>query len=292
MEYLSPTMMIDGQIDRRFERLSRLVGEDGLQRLHNAHVLVAGMGGVGSWACEALARSGIGRITLVDMDRVSLTTTNRQMPALQSTIGLPKVEVVAGRLRDISPNAGIFPRFEHINPDSLPTLLDPATHGGRKIDYVIDAIDQLGNKCALIVACKRAGIPIIVSSGAGGRFDPTQVKITDLAKTTIDPLARMVRVYLRKKYNFSTNSTFKIPAVYSTEIPRDPIQPSHPEAELGRIEIATQLGEDPDAPLTGDDLRNKRNVIMGTLICVTSVFGMAAASYVIREILAQHPQST
>lgn len=286
MEYLSPTMLIDGHIDRRFERLARLVGEDGLRRLHDAHVLVAGMGGVGSWACEALIRSGIGRITLVDMDRVSLTTTNRQMPALQSTIGQPKVEVVAARLREISPCAGIFPRFEHINPDTLPALLDPTTHGGRKIDYVIDAIDQLGNKCALIVACKRAAIPVIVSSGAGGRFDPTQVRIADLAKTTIDPLARMVRVYLRKKHSFSTNSTFKIPAVYSTEIPRDPIQPTHPDAELGRAEIAALTGEDQDAPVSADDLRNKRNVIMGTLICVTSVFGMAAASHVIRELLA------
>jgi tRNA A37 threonylcarbamoyladenosine dehydratase len=207
------------------------------------------------------------------------------MPALQNTIDRPKVEVVAERLRLISPNAKICPRFEHINPESLESLLDPANHDGSRIDHVIDAIDQLGNKCALIVACKRLGIPVIVSTGAGGRLDPTQVRVADLAKTSIDPLARMVRVYLRKKYNFSTNSTFKIPAVFSTEIPRESIQPSHPEAELGRIEIASRDGDDPDAPFSGDDLRNKRNVIMGTMVGVTSVFGMAAASYVIRERL-------
>jgi tRNA A37 threonylcarbamoyladenosine dehydratase len=243
------------------------------------------MGGVGSWACEALARSAIGRITLVDMDRVSLTTTNRQMPALQNTINRQKVDVVAERLRLISPNAKICPLFQHINPDSLDRLLDSASHDGHKIDYVIDAIDQLGNKCALIVACHRRGIPVIVSTGAGGRLDPTQVRISDLAKTSIDPLARMVRVYLRKKYDFSTNSTFKIPAVYSTEIPQESIQPSHPDAELGRIEIANREGDDMNAPLSGDDLRNKRNVIMGTMVGVTSVFGMAAASHVIRERL-------
>ncbi len=280
-------MLVDGYIDRRFERLGRLVGEDGVRRLHDSHVLVAGMGGVGSWACEALIRSGVGRITLVDMDRVSLTTVNRQMPALEDTIDRPKVEVVAERLRQISPRAKICPLFEHINPDSLPALLSPKSHEGKAIDFVIDAIDQLGNKCAVIVACKQNGIPIIISTGAGGRMDPTQVRIADLAKTSIDPLARMVRVYLRKKHGFSTNSTFKIPAVFSAEIPVDPIPPSHPDAERGRSEITRAAGFDPSAPLSEDDLANKRNVIMGTMVGVTSTFGMAAASHVIRELLAK-----
>ena len=285
-------MLVDGYIDRRFERLGRLIGEDGVRRLHGSHVLVAGMGGVGSWACEALVRSGIGRITLVDMDRVSLTTVNRQLPALDNTIDRPKVEVVAERLRQISPQAQICPRFEHINPDSLPGLLDPATHDGKPIDFVIDAIDQLGNKCALIVACKQNSIPVIISTGAGGRMDPTQVRISDLSKTSIDPLARMVRVYLRKKHGFSTNSTFKIPAVFSAEIPVPPIPPSHPDAERGRTEFNARNPFDPGSPLSEDDLRNKRNVIMGTMVGVTSVFGMAAASHVLRELLAKPPGTT
>lgn len=280
-------MLVNGHIDRRFERLGRLIGEAGVRHLHNCHVLVAGMGGVGSWACEALIRSGIGRITLVDMDRVSLTTLNRQMPGLDNTIDRPKVEVVAERLRLISPQAKVCPRFEHINPESLPSLLDPGSHDGQPIDFVIDAIDQLGNKCALIFNCKQRGIPVIVSTGAGGRLDPTQVRIADLAKTTIDPLARMVRVYLRKKYGFSTNSTFKIPAVFSAEIPAPSIAPSHPDAERGRFEIMGTDDMDPGAPLSEDDLANKRNVIMGTMVGVTSTFGMAAASHVVRELLAK-----
>jgi len=285
-------MLVNGHIDRRFERLGRLIGEAGVRRLHDCHVLVAGMGGVGSWACEALIRSGIGRITLVDMDRVSLTTLNRQMPGLESTLDRPKVEVVAERLRLISPRAEIRPRFEHINPDTLPALLDPAGHDGKPIDFVIDAIDQLGNKCALIIHCRQRGIPVIVSTGAGGRLDPTQVRIADLAKTKIDPLARMVRVYLRKKYGFSTNSTFKIPAVFSEEDPAPSIMPSHPGAERGRFEITGPDDADREKtgePLSEDDLRNKRNVIMGTMVGVTSTFGMAAASHVIRELLAKKP---
>lgn len=278
-------MLIDGYIDRRFERLSRLIGEDGVKRLHNAHVLVAGMGGVGSWACEALIRSGIGRITLVDMDRVSLTTINRQMPALNTTIDRPKVEVVAERLLQISPNAKVCPRFEHINPESLETILKASTHDNQAIDFVIDAIDQLGNKCALINACKKNKIDIIISTGAGGRLDPTRVRVADLSKTKIDPLARMVRVYLRKKYGYPQNRNFKIPAVYSEEIPAPSILPSHPDAERGRFEISTTDPVAQPGPLTAEDLRNKRNVIMGTMVGVTSVFGMTAASYVIREIL-------
>lgn len=256
-------------------------------RLHESHVLVAGMGGVGSWACEALTRSGIGRITLVDMDRVSLTTVNRQMPALQSTLDRPKVEVVAERLRQISPNAKICPRFEHINPDSIESLLAPETHDGKPVDFVIDAIDQLGNKCALIHACKTKNINVIISTGAGGRLDPTRVRIADLAKTKIDPLARMVRVYLRKKYGYANNRNFKIPAVFSEEIPAPSLLPSHPEAERGRFEIA---GDDVicrDTPFSEDELRNKRNVIMGTMVGVTSTFGMAAASHVVRKVLEE-----
>jgi len=261
-------------IDRRFERLGRLVSEDGVRMLNRSHVVVCGMGGVGSWAAEALGRSGIGRITLVDFDRVSLTTINRQLPAMDSTIGRPKVEVIAERLRSINPAVEVNAVFNRINPDSLPEILN----GGA--DYVVDAIDQLGNKCALIVYCLRNGIPVVTSTGAGGRLDPTRVRVTDLAFTEVDPLARMVRVYLRRKYGFSVVGPYCVPAVYSSETPRESLEPESPEAERSRLELTADAAELGDRKIS-----DMRNVIMGTICFVTSAFGMACASVVVRHLL-------
>ena len=264
-------------IDRRFERLGRLITEDGVRLLNRCQVVVCGMGGVGSWAAESLGRSGIGKITLVDFDRVSLTTINRQLPAMDSTVGRPKVEVIAERLRSINPQMEVNVVFQRLNPETIPVILA----GGA--DYVVDAIDQLGNKCALIVHCLRAGIPVVTSTCAGGRLDPTMVRVTDLNFTAVDPLARMVRVYLRKKYGFPTIGPYCVPAVFSAETPRDPIEPQSPEAERSKLELTS------DAEDFGDQkLSEMRNVIMGTICFVTSVFGMACASVVVRHLLEKN----
>lgn len=266
-------------IDRRFERLGRLISEDGVRRLNNSHVMVCGMGGVGSWAVEALARSGVGRLTLLDFDKVTLTTINRQLPGSEQSIGVPKVDVMAERVRNINPNIIVDPRQERVNPGSIAALLD------LKPDYVIDAIDQLGNKCALIAATVHAGIPIVTSTGAGGRFDPTCVRVTDLSMTSGDPLARMSRIYLRKKHHFPAKGPFFVPAVYSIEKPTEPITPPNADAEMSRDELqaaAEFSAVIADRRITSD----MRNVIMGTACFVTSVFGMTCASVVVRGLLS------
>lgn len=253
-----------------------------MRRLGRCHVIVCGMGGVGSWAAEALARSAVGRLTLIDFDKVSLTTINRQLPGSQASIGRPKVDVMAERVRAINPTIEVMPVVQRINPETIPELFKTEAPP----DYVIDAIDQLGNKCALIVHCFRNNIPIVTSSGAGGRLDPTRVRIADLAETEIDPLARMVRVYLRRKYDFPSRGTFGIPAVFSPEVPRESIEPEHPEAEKSRLEV-TDDADELAAKLGDKKISDMRNVIMGTACFVTSVFGMACASHVVRDLLAK-----
>jgi tRNA A37 threonylcarbamoyladenosine dehydratase len=261
-------------IDRRFERLGRLISEDGVRILGRMHVMVCGMGGVGSWCAEALVRSGIGRVSLVDFDKVAITNVNRQMPALESTLGQPKVRVLAERLREINPRCDIVEREEQVNPDTLPGLL------GTGPDFVVDAIDQLQHKCRLLATCVRDGISIVSSTGAGARLDPTQVRVADLSATAVDPLGRFARSYLRRKHGFPAVGPFGIPAVYSLEQWRQPLSPTHPEAERGKSELRDMGVSEPP--------RELRNVIMGTACFVTSVFGMTCASVVVRGLLARH----
>ncbi|MCB5162513.1 tRNA cyclic N6-threonylcarbamoyladenosine(37) synthase TcdA [Marinomonas algarum] len=204
--------------DQRFGGIRRLYGEAGYEAFSQAHVCVIGIGGVGSWAAEALARSGIGRITLIDMDDVCVTNINRQIHALDGTIGASKVEVMAERIKRINPNCQVVCIEDFITPDNLPELLS------EPFDYIIDCIDSLKPKAALIAWCKRNKRKVVTVGGAGGQVDPTKILIGDLARTERDPLAAKLRNYLRRYYDFTRNAKrrFDIECVYSTEQLRYP----------------------------------------------------------------------
>lgn len=197
----------------RFGGIGRLYGTAALTAFAGAHVCVIGIGGVGSWAAEALARSGIGAITLIDLDDICVSNTNRQIHALTSTIGQDKVTVMAARIREINPQCRVEMVEDFISTDNLFALLDQG------FSYVVDCIDSVKSKTALIAFCKRNKIPLVTIGGAGGQLDPTQITVGDLAMTTNDPLLAKVRNNLRRDFNYSRNvkRRFGIDAVYSTE---------------------------------------------------------------------------
>jgi tRNA A37 threonylcarbamoyladenosine dehydratase len=174
-------------------RSELLVGPSGLQNLQQSRVLVVGMGGVGSFAAEFLCRAGVGHLTLVDGDVVERSNRNRQLPALCSTEGRPKADVMAERLRDINPDVNLIIRHEFITPDNVNDLLSTP------YDYIVDAIDSLTPKIHLIRAAKTLKLKIISSMGAGGKMDPTQLKVTDISKTYNCPFAQFIRLRLKKK---------------------------------------------------------------------------------------------
>lgn len=184
-------------VPAQFERTEILIGADGLARLARAHVFLAGLGGVGSWCAEALARAGVGRLTLVDADRVAASNINRQLPAMLSSVGAYKTEVMAARIRDIHPDCALTVRTEFITPDTVAALLHP--EGVPAVDYVIDCIDSLNCKLALIETAWRRGLPVAASMGAGNKLDATRLRVSDIAHTRVDPLAREVRSRLRRR---------------------------------------------------------------------------------------------
>jgi tRNA A37 threonylcarbamoyladenosine dehydratase len=177
---------------RWYARTEQLLGPRALARLGAARVAVFGLGGVGSFAVEALARAGVGHLRLVDYDCSNATNLNRQLFALRSTLGLPKVEVAAARIRDLNPDCRVDARQVFINPETVDGLLEP------DLDLAIDAIDSLSSKVLLLAACVGRGLPVLASMGAGGRVDGGQVRVADLAETRICPLARMVRQRLHR----------------------------------------------------------------------------------------------
>ena len=176
------------------ERTALLLKQEGLEKLQQAHILVVGLGGVGSFAAEFLARSGVGQLTLVDGDTVDITNINRQLPALHSTVGHAKTEVVAERLRDINPEIKLHLINQFIEPDGFTDLVSSA-----KFDYIIDAIDSVSPKIYLILAAKHQKIKIVSAMGAGGKMNPSKVKVGDISKTRDDFLARVIRKRLRKQ---------------------------------------------------------------------------------------------
>ena len=198
---------------QRFGGIARLYGQTALERLRQAHICVIGIGGVGSWVVEALARSGVGKMTLIDMDDICVTNINCQLPALTGNIGKLKTEVMKERVQHINPEAEV-----HIIDDflSVENLADYLNQG---YDYVIDAIDNVKTKAALIAYCKRNKIKVMTIGGAGGQTDPSQIQIADLSKTVQDPLLAKVRSLLRKNYHFSQNPKrkFGIDCVFSTQ---------------------------------------------------------------------------
>ena len=198
--------------EQRFGGIGRLYTPEGLAKLRQSHICVIGIGGVGSWAVEALARSGIGKITMIDMDDICVTNINRQIHALTSTVATLKTEAMKTRIAEINPECQVEIIDDFISPDNLADYLN------RGYDYVIDAIDSVKTKAALIAYCKRNKIRLITTGGAGGQTDPSQIQITDLSKTIQDPLASKVRALLRKEYHFSQNPKrkFGVDCVFST----------------------------------------------------------------------------
>ncbi|HXE72901.1 MAG TPA: tRNA threonylcarbamoyladenosine dehydratase, partial [Candidatus Nitrosotenuis sp.] len=258
------------RLHRRFDRIGRLVGDEGMARLLRSHVMVVGLGGVGSFAAEALARSGVGRLTLVDFDLVCITNTNRQLQALKGTVGKSKALVLAERLRLVNPQARVEAERSFYNGQSSQRLLAEAP------DFVVDAIDNITAKCHLLATCKERGIPVVSSTGASGRLDPTAVRIADLARTRVDPLAAAVRRILREKYAFPSKGRFGIPAVFSEEPPAAPRELSY-DGGMGFRCVC---------PGGKNDLHSceERAVIYGTAGFVTGAFGLACASVVVRSL--------
>ncbi|MCM2277415.1 MAG: tRNA threonylcarbamoyladenosine dehydratase [Oligoflexia bacterium] len=274
---MSETELADYSLHRRFDRMGRLVGDAGMKKLLGSHVMVIGLGGVGSWAAESLARSGVGELTLVDFDEICVTNFNRQLHALQGLVGQKKALVMAERLRKINPQAQVTALAKFYNAENCAEIF------ARRPDYVIDAIDNVTAKCHLLAYCRNEGIPVVCSTGSGGRLDPTQIRVGDLGETQVDPLARSLRRILREKYAFpqEEGAKYGIPAVYSVEPYSAPEELSYDKGKGFRCMCAT-----PDNPFFNCD---NRNLILGNSSFVTGTFGLFCASVAVRELLRDGP---
>lgn len=252
--------------DQRFGGTARLYGQQQLQILQNAHVCIAGIGGVGSWVAESLARTAIGRLTLIDLDDICVTNTNRQIHALSNTIGEAKVNAMAERIKLINPNCQVDCIEDFVTEDNCAELLH------KEMSYVVDATDSVKAKAAMVAHCKRNKIPVITIGGAGGQIDPTQITVGDLAKTLQDPLAAKLRSQLRRFYHFSTNPKrrFGVECVYSTE------QLRYPQAD-GSVCTTKNL-------LNGS-VKLDCNNGFGAAVSVTASFGFVAAARVVNKII-------
>ena len=253
-----PPVPDDDRAGRAFGGVARVFGDAGLARLRAAHVCVVGIGGVGSWAAEALARSGVGHLTLIDLDHIAESNLNRQVHALGSTLGASKITVMRDRLLDIAPDCRIELVDDFIDPDNV-ALRVPAEA------IVIDAIDSPRAKAALIALCRRRSQPVIVCGAAGGRTDPLRLSIDDLALTRGDALLAAVRARLRREHGFTreTGRAFGVPVIHSSEPPAG--------------------GGGPRAPGGGAPLACAG---YGSMVTVTATMGMAAAAHAIRVALA------
>ena len=262
------------RLHRRFDRMGRLVGDDAMKVLRNAHVMVIGMGGVGSWAAEAIVRAGVGHVSLVDFDLVCVTNANRQLHAMKGTTGKPKVDVMATRLRHVNPVARVEPLRQFYDRESSDALLSRGPH------VVLDAIDNLTAKTDLIATCRHRGIPVVVSGGASGRLDPTQIRRSDLNEVTGDPFLATTRKLLRKHHAFwgATDEPWGIPAVHSLEPASKPVDLAYDGGQGFRC-VCPQ-GDN------GKHTCDARNLIYGTAGFVTGSFGLAAAAAVVHELLA------
>ncbi|MFZ6656712.1 tRNA threonylcarbamoyladenosine dehydratase [Undibacterium sp. TJN19] len=263
----------DIDFERRFGGIARLYGAAGLERFKNAHVCVIGVGGVGSWVVEALARSAIGRISMIDLDNVAESNINRQIQANTDTIGKAKVTALAERIVLINPFCKVSEVEDFVTPDNLDQML-----GQPSFDYVIDAIDNVKAKTALIAYCRQHGIPLITIGAAGGQTDPGKIEIRDLSRTEQEPLLALVRKRLRQNYGFprGAKSKFGIDAVFSMEAL------SMPEtAEVCEVDPGAETGATVSAAVTGLNCAG-----FGSSIVVTASFGLMAAAQVLRKLAA------
>lgn len=252
--------------DPRFAGIERLYGAGSVAQLTRAHVAVVGLGGVGSWAAEALARSGIGALTLIDADEVCVSNANRQLHTLQDTLGKAKVGVMAERLRAINPALSVEPVERFVTPATLAELLD------RDFDLVLDACDAFRVKVEMTAWCRRRKLPLVVCGSAGGRTDPTMIRVRDLSRTEHDALLGLMRRKLRQEFGFPSNRDryFGVPAVYSLENVR------YPQAD-GSV-CGTR-------PVGGDALRLGCEGGLGAATHVTATFGFVAVGRAIGMLL-------
>lgn len=235
------------------ERTELLIKSDGLEKLQKSNILVIGLGGVGSFAAEFLARAGIGKMTIVDGDTVDITNINRQLPALHSTIGKHKVEVVAERLRDINPDLDLRPVNAFLNPENMKEILDD-----QQFDYILDCIDSVTPKITLITEAKKRKVKIVSAMGAGGKTDPSKVLVRDISKTNNCFLAKQVRKRLKK-----TNINKGIRCVFSTEIQNE-------------------------ESLKMTDGTNFKRSFYGTISYIPAIFGLYAAAEVINYLMKKN----
>jgi len=250
--------------DHRFGGIGRLYGNKALERLQRARVCVVGIGGVGSWSAEALARSGVGRLGLMDLDEVCVTNVNRQIHALDGTVGRSKAGVMGERIRAISPQCEIQVMERFFSADSADELLS------QPWDMVVDAIDSVNSKCLLLAACRQQGIPVVTTGGAGGKRDPGQVAMADLSRVQGDRLIRKIRTRLRREYAFpAAGRKFGIDCVYSPE------PQAFPDSDGGIC----------DRPVADESLRLDCGSGFGTASFVTGTFGFMAAARAIHILL-------
>ncbi|WP_334186921.1 tRNA cyclic N6-threonylcarbamoyladenosine(37) synthase TcdA [Noviherbaspirillum sp.] len=260
--------------DRRFGGIARLYGEAALARFRDAHVCVIGVGGVGSWIVEALARSAIGRITMIDLDNVAESNINRQIHALTDTLGKAKVTALAERVAQINPYCRVTEVEDFIAEDNLAQMITPG-----RFDYIIDAIDNVRAKTALIAYCRTNKMRLITIGGAGGQTDPTKIEIRDLCRTEQEPLLAKVRKRLRAQYGFprGTKNKFGIDAVFSTEPLRFPESAGACETD----------DSDDSTGVTGLNCAG-----FGSSMVVTASFGLTAAAQVLRKLAQDADQKT
>jgi len=261
----------DVDFERRFGGVGRLYGQAALERFRQARVCVIGVGGVGSWIVEALARSAIGRLTLIDLDNVAESNINRQIQALTDTVGQAKIHALAERIAQINPYCEVTQIEDFVDPDNLEQMV-----GAGRYDYVVDAIDSAKAKTALVAYCHRNKIPLIVIGSAGGKTDPTKIEVRDLSKTEQEPLLKKVRRRLRSNYGFppGMKNKYHIDAVFSME----PLQ-------------APNTGE--ACSIDGDEraVTGLNCAGYGSAMVVTATFGMVAAGHVLNKLAAEVAQS-
>jgi tRNA A37 threonylcarbamoyladenosine dehydratase len=259
--------MNDEHYDARFGGLGRLLGRDALARLRGAHACVVGIGGVGSWTAEALARGGVGAITLIDLDEVCVSNVNRQLHALDGQIGRPKVDVLAERIRAINPSCRVNAVQEFFVASNAERLLAP----NEPYAVVVDAIDSVAHKARLLAACVAHGLPVVTTGGAGGKRDGTRLRLGDLGESGGDDLLRQVRKTLRKEHGFpgGEGHRYGVRAVWSTE------PPVYPWAD----------GTCAASPEPGSSTRLDCAAGLGAAVWVTAAFGFAAAQEAVRLIV-------
>jgi tRNA A37 threonylcarbamoyladenosine dehydratase len=252
---------------RRFGGVSRLYGTLGLQKLQAAHICVIGIGGVGSWAAEALARNAVGTMTLIDLDNIAESNVNRQIHAVEGAFGRAKVSAMQSRIKAINPACQVHVIEDFVTPENISTLLS------QRVDMVVDCIDDAKAKIALAAFCKRQQQPMVMVGSAGGRLDPTRIQMDDLAYVTGDRLLAKVRNQLRRDFSFPKASNtkksakFGIAAIFSDEPALKPLQESAGECEV-------------NPSITGLNCAG-----YGSSVCVTAPFGFVAAQYALNHIL-------